>query len=125
MVLTLPLPNAGLSPNSRLHWRSKNKLTAQHRSTAYWLTLLEVQKLDVMPPMAGYRLAFYWATKRRRDDDNAAAMCKAYRDGIAEALGVDDSTLKMHGPVGMECDRLRPRLEITLLGKAEIWKAES
>ena len=31
------------------------------------------------------------AVSRNRDDDNLIAACKAYRDGIADALGVNDS----------------------------------
>ena len=38
----------------------------------------------------------YPPDKRRRDDDNAYAACKPYRDGIADALGIDDSRFIGH-----------------------------
>ena len=33
---------------------------------------------------------------RRRDDDNMVGSFKAYRDGIADALGVDDRRFRPH-----------------------------
>ena len=33
--------------------------------------------------------------RRKRDDDNIIASCKSYRDGVADALGVDDSTMRL------------------------------
>ena len=34
-------------------------------------------------------------SRRRIDLDNCIASCKAYFDGIADALGVDDSTFRL------------------------------
>jgi crossover junction endodeoxyribonuclease RusA len=34
---------------------------------------------------------FHPKTATRPDDDNCIASCKAYRDGIADALGIDDA----------------------------------
>jgi crossover junction endodeoxyribonuclease RusA len=41
-------------------------------------------------------LDFYAPDKRRRDDDNMIASFKAGRDGIADALGVDDHRFICH-----------------------------
>ena len=60
---------------------------------------------------AGYRLDFFWPNKRRRDKDNAAAMCKAYLDGVADCTGQDDSEWDFDG-VRFAIDRDNPRLEI-------------
>ena len=60
----------------------------------------------------------YEATLRaaiRRDDDNAAASCKAYRDGIADGLRMDDHGLTQATTPIMLVDKANPRLEITLL----------
>lgn len=66
------------------------------------------------PAFTGYSLAFLFRDARRRDDDNAAASCKAYRDGIADALRRDDSSLPLLAPPSMMVDGADPRLEITL-----------
>lgn len=34
---------------------------------------------------------FCYPTNARRDRDNLLAACKAYQDGIADALGIDDT----------------------------------
>lgn len=69
---------------------------------------------EVIPPIASYSLAFHHATHRNRDDDNAAASCKAYRDGIADALRTDDHNLTMASTPTMLVDPKNPRLEINL-----------
>lgn len=116
MVIVLPLPSKGLSPNARLSWRGKAKLTKAHRLRAKLaaLALLAASPGPASVPTR-YSLAFYWPDRRRRDDDNAAASCKAYRDGIADALAIDDSGLRMSGSPQMDHDPRNPRLEITLL----------
>jgi hypothetical protein len=38
-----------------------------------------------------FTITAYPPDRHARDDDNLAASCKAYRDGIAQALGCDDS----------------------------------
>ena len=39
---------------------------------------------------------FYPPDKRRRDDDNVIAAFKAGRDGLADALRIDDSRFRLH-----------------------------
>jgi crossover junction endodeoxyribonuclease RusA len=69
------------------------------------------------PAFTSYSLAFHFPQERNRDDDNAAASCKAYRDGIADALRIDDSTLRIQS-LTAAIDRTNPRLEITLHEKS-------
>jgi hypothetical protein len=47
------------------------------------------------PTITGYTLHFHFPTKRRQDDDNVAAMFKSSRDGIADALQMDDRNLRI------------------------------
>lgn len=113
MTITLPIPDKRLSPNARTHWRKKSQITRLHRTRARLLTLAA----GVTPAAYLYRLyslQFYFPDARRRDDDNAAASCKAYRDGIADALLIDDHALSMAAAPQMLIDRQNPRLEITL-----------
>ena len=106
-TITLPLPSRNLSPNGRLNWR----IVAGFKKQARRLAALEA--FDQLEDFAlkGYRLDFYWPTKRRRDKDNAAAMCKAYLDGVADCTGQDDSEWDFDG-VRFAIDRDNPRLEI-------------
>lgn len=118
MTITLPLPDKRLSPNARCHWAIKAALNKRARLTARLKTLSDgefyLRLSGRFPDYTGYHLAFYWPDARRRDDDNAMASTKAYRDGIADALGIDDHALRMSGVPTFVIDRDNPRLEITL-----------
>lgn len=113
MMITLPIPVNSLCPNGRAHWRTKASATKAHRALAKARTL-EALGGQPAPKYTGYSLAFYFKNVRGRDDDNATASCKAYRDGIADALGIDDNQLRLLGEPIMEIDRLHPRVEVTL-----------
>jgi hypothetical protein len=115
LTITLPIPSRGLSPNARLHWRNKGSLTKKARWYAKVRTTDAIAKLQRRPVVTGYSLAFHYPDARRRDDDNAQASTKAYRDGIADALGIDDNTLRMSAVPTFAVDRTNPRLEITLI----------
>ena len=89
----LPWPGVQLSQNGRSHWAKKAALTKNARTAAAYLcraamagplpvlkagTKLNV-RLIVLPP-----------DNRRRDESNMIERCKAYYDGIADALELDD-----------------------------------
>lgn len=114
MTITLPLPSSKLSPNARLSWRGKARLTKQHRTRAMLAALAATSPEDRSTRFSSYSLTFYFPDARKRDDDNAAASCKAYRDGIADALGIDDHTLPMNQSPTILIDRENPRLEFHL-----------
>lgn len=114
MTINLPLPDNSLSPNSRGHWSKKSRSTKLHRNRAKVATMNIINTMPSVPAFRSYTLAFYWPNAIRRDDDNAAASCKAYRDGIADALQMDDHGLTMAATPAMHIDRTNPRLEITL-----------
>jgi crossover junction endodeoxyribonuclease RusA len=113
MTITLPLPAKGLSPNSRLHWRGKSRLIRLHRTRAATLTRAAIGA-DPPPAFSGYSLAFHFPDRRHRDDDNAEASTKSYRDGIADALKMDDFHLPRVSVSTFHHDPANPRLEITL-----------
>lgn len=113
MKITLPLPYKALNPNRKSHPLTKSKYVKQYRSIARLVTL-EALGGKPAPKFSRYRLQFYFGAKRRRDDDNAAASFKAGRDGIAEALGIDDSDLRMETTPEMLTDPKFPRLEVIL-----------
>lgn len=88
IVIDLPWPNKALSPNARTHWAPKASATKKHRDWARWAAQpfgpIEAEQLSVT-------VIFFPPDNRRRDDDNMLASIKAFRDGISDALQVDDS----------------------------------
>ena len=83
---TIPVRTPSAS-NLREHWRARHRRTKAQRRAAYYASLA-----------AGVPLARESATvrmtrvsPRRLDDDNVRGALKAVRDGIADALGVDDA----------------------------------
>ena len=87
--IKLPWPTKELNPNSRLHWAAKSKHVKAARNTAYWLTEASGARVegDGASPL---RVTFCPPDKRHRDRTNCESMCKAYFDGIADALVVND-----------------------------------
>lgn len=101
MTVTLSLPPKALSPNSRPHWAAKARATKAHRGEAFLMTQREVRRLNITIDddcELLIRPLFLYRVERRRDRDNAMASLKAALDGVAEALGVDDSRFVL-GPV--------------------------
>jgi crossover junction endodeoxyribonuclease RusA len=83
--LILPWPPKALSPNARTHWATKSR-------AAYTCFLLCRQAgLQAPAGRALLSLEFIPPDRRRRDDDNCIAAFKSGRDGVAQALGIDDS----------------------------------
>lgn len=87
-LISLPWPAKALSPNfrSRSHWPRTNAIAA-HRKLAWGATL---QAMGCAATGELLAVTFNPPDRRKRDDDNMIASAKAYRDGIADALGCDD-----------------------------------
>lgn len=113
LELVLPWPSKDLSPNGRVHWSRKAKATKHARQTAV-----------VMAHEAGWRalqlpagklhlwVSFHQAPgKALPDDDNMLGRFKAYRDGIAQVLGIDDKRFISHPFVSSE---RRPRGQVVV-----------
>lgn len=101
--IDLPWPARILSPNARPHWRPKASATAAARQLAYIYTRDFVGHTKPRWPAANVEMTFCPPDRRRRDVDNLIASTKAHRDGIADALGTDDSkfitSYRMGSPV--------------------------
>lgn len=103
MIITLPWMDKRLSPNARLHWRAKVGPKQAAKIAAGWLAhdaakgfhgaLGALRANDEPIPMT---ITFYPPDKRHRDDDNMIASFKAARDGIADALGLNDRRFRPH-----------------------------
>lgn len=97
--IRLPWPPKALWQNTRCHWTKRASATAQARSDGHVLAIHAGLKA-----VAGegwqHRLSFDFCPpdRRKRDASNCIAACKAYIDGIADCLGVDDSTFRISWP---------------------------
>jgi crossover junction endodeoxyribonuclease RusA len=93
--LVFPWPPKELSPNVRNHWavhhRAKKKYRQQCRVVAEDFVLPEKDRDKV-------NLTFHTKTARRPDKDNCIAMMKSGLDGIADAIGIDDSRFDLGEP---------------------------
>lgn len=92
MLIELGWPAKALSPNARDHFMTVSRFKRAAHDTAFWATRAVMGTAKF--PHTGERVAFvitaYPPDNRERDDDNLIASCKALRDGIAKAIGVDD-----------------------------------
>jgi crossover junction endodeoxyribonuclease RusA len=103
MMIELPWPSSELSQNARTHHAVKARAVKKARNDAFWLTkavndgsLKDAETLRVT-------FTFHMPDYRKRDLDNVFGSLKAARDGIAEAIGIDDSRWNeitiLRGPV--------------------------
>jgi crossover junction endodeoxyribonuclease RusA len=88
--VVLPWPPRDLSPNARVHWARKAKVTRSYREACYLLAKQARLKAPDADRIA-LTVTFLPPDGRRRDRDNLIASCKALFDGLADALQVDDA----------------------------------
>ena len=92
MHIKLPYPVKALWPNGRAHYHAKARATDNHRAWAHGVALA-VKGRGNLPDTTGWDIlltVYPKPTGPFPDKDNASAACKAYLDGIADALGVND-----------------------------------
>jgi len=88
-TIKLPWPPKDLSPNARVHWSKRSKAAKSYRLACATLTKQAAPKLPESERLVLW-ITFYPPDKRHRDDDNLIAAFKSGRDGLAEALGIND-----------------------------------
>lgn len=94
-MITLPFPDKILWPNGRGHRMAKHRAFQKHKEWAYHATLAALPrcfKHNGVEINLHFDITPKGATRRPIDKDNAVAAMKAYLDGIALAMKVDDST---------------------------------
>lgn len=104
MIVRLPWPDPKLMPNRKngKHWTSVARIKTEQREAAVLCTQAALkttgkQKWEGNIPLS---LVYMAPDKRHRDLDNLLASSKALIDGMAQALGVDDSRFK---PILVDC----------------------
>lgn len=98
-MIVLPWPDKALSPNSRTHWSAKAKAAKVARKFG----LIAAMEAGInAQTFAGYDgklhvwIDYYAKSRNYPDADNCLSASKAYLDGIADALGVNDRRFVHH-----------------------------
>lgn len=94
--ISLPWPPRSLHPNSREHWGTKARATKKARSDA-WAVARSAGLRRGDPDIPGdikVTVAFN-PPRKSVDEDGVLSSCKAYLDGISDALGVNDNRFKI------------------------------
>jgi crossover junction endodeoxyribonuclease RusA len=98
--LTLPWPHKDLSPNGRAHHFAKARAAKAARLLAWGLTLEAMKGRQPTSEAIALHWDFHPKTANLPDGDNAEASVKAYRDGIADALGINDAKFTATRTIG-------------------------
>jgi crossover junction endodeoxyribonuclease RusA len=99
MIVSLPFPDKSLFPNAKngRHWGGPHPAKVEARLFG-WVAAKQAQlKHEAFKDDGGpipVSIVFCQPDKRRRDLDNMLAAMKSALDGVAEALGVDDSRFR-------------------------------
>lgn len=103
LTVALARPGRVLSPNSRAHWASKQRVVREARGRARLLMLRSKRDAEAMCVLPEgwkperYDVTWFFWGGTGPDADNALASCKAYLDGCCDALGVNDRVLDCAG----------------------------
>lgn len=99
-MIELPWPAKPLWPNfrSRSHW-PKTRAAKRARHDGYYATKAAKVSIAAGDVPVMLQATFHPPDRRARDEDNCAASLKSYADGIADALGVNDSAFRFARPI--------------------------
>lgn len=93
-LIRLPWPPKILSRNVRAHWAEKARATKSARHTAW--SLCKEAGVRLHDETVEIHFQYFPPNRYRRDAQNMPDMLKASIDGIADALGIDDHTFRVH-----------------------------
>lgn len=96
MRIVLPYPYPALWPNKRPHWSAKAKSTRSYR----WMAKLAA---DGAKPGQVHVVFCPRPFGPPPDMDNCIAAFKSGQDGLADAMGVNDRSLKFTYEMGSRC----------------------
>lgn len=106
LEIILPWPPKALNPNNKGHWAKIARAKAVYRYTCKMISKEAIQGkgFDLQPlhdlVASGQKLHVYLhycpPNHRPRDDDNINTAFKSGRDGLADALNIDDRHFETH-----------------------------
>ncbi len=120
LTIILPIPPRVLNENVHVpHWAIRSRAVKAYKAAAYFAMLNAINrnsKFCQALPLDFVRIVptMFFATKRRRDDDNWTPALKAYRDGIAKAGVVVDDEFITTLPPALKVNKQRPRVELLI-----------
>lgn len=95
--IILPWPDRKLHPNSRCHWSQKSRAARAARRSAGLIAIGAGAPIAKFPEgRLHVWIDGYPPDKRKRDHDGFLSSLKPSLDGIADALGVNDSRFVPH-----------------------------
>lgn len=94
--LAILWPPRALHPNDRGHWSKRAKESKRARAFAFYKAKEAKWSVGGMDGRLHLWIDFYPPDRRKRDDDGLLASFKPFRDGIADALGIDDNRFISH-----------------------------
>ena len=116
----LPLRLVSLA-NERVHWAVKSKRARLQRQAAHLAVRHAlIGNFALEPPMV---ICIERIGLRRLDDDNLAISAKHVRDGIADALGIDDGNSCLEWKYSQSTGK-EYSVKITIQGRDE-WDSKS
>jgi crossover junction endodeoxyribonuclease RusA len=92
IVFELEWPDQAVSPNTGAHFMTKHRAKKKIRADTKYAVMEVLRKADHQLPdgVVTLKVLFRPSARSRSDKDNLIATFKAYQDGIADALGIDD-----------------------------------
>ena len=106
--LTVPVRTWSMA-NTRWHWAKKARIARWQRRTTKRIVAETITGKLRLP----LRITMTRQGPRRLDDDNLAVALKHVRDGVADALGVDDGDRRLAWRCRQErCREYAVRIEI-------------
>lgn len=121
MKIVLPWPNPKVFPNAKRgkHWSFYRPSEKSDREAGNALTLsqlsLGIRDVRAMLGSMAYvplGIAFFPPDRRKRDDDGMIGAFKHLRDGMCDALNIDDAKLR---PTYQIMEPMKPgKIEVTL-----------
>src|SRR5690606_769942 len=111
-------PPPSMNAQERMHWAKRRRLRNGWK-TAARLAWIQAGRPRFHHPRITVRL--YYATRRPRDPDNAAAAMKPIIDGLKGAAweGDNDAETITLAPVELHVDREVPRVEVQITEAGE------
>jgi Holliday junction resolvase RusA-like endonuclease len=100
-AIELPWLPASLSGHAKGNWRYKSSVTKTYRNNACLIAKSKWRGLAFYPGDIHFEVTFY-PPNRKSDRVNYPVRMKPYYDGIADALGVNDSRFAI--PIFRTCE---------------------
>ena len=107
MHVVVPWPEKALWPNRKAHWSTAHKARQRTKEAGFYLAK---EHIGVRLEHVGEEWCSEWEAYdgmyfvmrlikppdgKKRDEDNIVAALKGYQDGIFQAMGIDDSRVKV------------------------------